>query len=195
MAASSKPAAKRRGAKAEQADNGKKTEPGPASAALGEYSAKRSFDVTPEPPPAKVGGSGPLLFLIQQHSARRMHWDFRLELDGVLLSWAVPKGPSLNPADKRMAVHVEDHPLDYAWFEGIIPPKQDGAGEVTVWDCGVYSPDEDDEYWFHDRERAQRLVREGMAAGKLSIFLRGEKVKGSFALVRTAGQKGWLLIK
>ena len=187
MAASRKPAAKPRAQKSEKAEA--------APAALGEYSAKRSFDVTPEPPPAKGGGSGPLLFVIQQHSARRMHWDFRLELDGVLLSWAVPKGPSLNPADKRMAIHVEDHPLDYASFEGVIPPKQYGAGEVIVWDCGVYSPDEDDEYWFHDRERAQRSVREGWPQGKLSIFLRGEKLKGSFALVRTADQKSWLLIK
>jgi bifunctional non-homologous end joining protein LigD len=187
MAAGRKPVCKQRAQQSEKAHA--------APAALGEYSAKRSFEVTPEPPPAKAGGSGPLLFVIQQHSARRLHWDFRLELDGVLLSWAVPKGPSLNPADKRMAVHVEDHPLDYASFEGVIPPRQYGAGEVIIWDCGVYSPDEDDEYWFHDRERAQQLVREGMAAGKLSIFVRGEKLKGSFALVRTADQKSWLLIK
>jgi bifunctional non-homologous end joining protein LigD len=163
--------------------------------ALGEYSAKRTFAVTPEPPPAQGSGSGPLLFVVQQHSARRMHWDFRIELDGVLVSWAVPKGPSLNPADKRMAIHVEDHPFDYASFEGVIPPKQYGAGEVIIWDCGVYSPDEDDATWFHDRDHAQRLVREGIAQGKLSIFLRGEKLKGSFALVRTADQKSWLLIK
>lgn len=164
--------------------------------ALAPYSAKRAFDVTPEPPPATREGSGPLLFVVQQHAARRMHWDFRIELDGVLVSWAVPKGPSLDPADKRMAVHVEDHPFDYASFEGVIPAKQYGAGEVIIWDCGVYSPDEDDEVWFHDRGRAQALVREGLAAGKLSLFLRGEKLKGSFALVRTAADpKSWLLIK
>jgi bifunctional non-homologous end joining protein LigD len=166
-----------------------------AKAPLQEYSAKRTFTVTPEPPPALGSGSGPLLFVVQQHSARRMHWDFRIELDGVLVSWAVPKGPSLNPADKRMAVHVEDHPFDYASFEGVIPPNQYGAGEVIIWDCGVYSPDEDDATWFHDRDRAQRLVREGLDGGKLSIFLRGEKLKGSFALVRTADAKNWLLIK
>ena len=124
-----------------------------------------------------------------------MHWDFRLELDGVLKSWAVPKAPSLNPTERRLAVQTEDHPFDYASFEGIIPPKQYGAGEVIVWDCGVYSPDEDREYWFHDREEAQRRLREGLAKGKLSIFLRGEKLKGSFALVRSKEAKNWLLIK
>jgi bifunctional non-homologous end joining protein LigD len=167
----------------------------PAQQALEQYSAKRTFTATPEPPPAKGTGTGPLLFVIQQHSARKMHWDFRLELDGVLVSWAVPKGPSLDPTDKRMAIRVEDHPFEYASFEGVIPPRQYGAGHVIIWDCGVYSPDEDDDYWFHDREQAQRRVREGLAQGKLSIFLRGEKLKGSFALVRTADQKSWLLIK
>ena len=135
------------------------------------------------------------MFVIQQHSATRLHYDFRIECDGVLMSWAVPKGPSLDPADKRLAVRTEDHPFDYGSFEGIIPKGQYGAGEVIVWDCGVYSPDEDDETWFHDRERAQKLVREGMQAGKLSLLLRGEKTKGSFALVRTKDTKNWLLIK
>ena len=106
--------------------------------------------------------------------------------DGVLKSWAVPKGPSLDPGDKRMAVAVEDHPFDYASFEGVIPAKEYGAGRVIVWDCGVYSPDEDREYSFRTREEAQRRVRAGIEQGKLSIFLRGEKLKGSFALVRTA---------
>jgi bifunctional non-homologous end joining protein LigD len=163
---------------------------------LSEYSAKRSFAATPEPAPALPEASGgPLLFVIQQHSARRLHYDFRLECDGVLKSWAVPKGPSLNPADKRMAVMTEDHPYDYASFEGVIPPGQYGAGEVIVWDCGVYSPDEDGT-WFHDRERAEREVREGLTQGKLGITLRGEKLKGSFALVRMARDpKTWLLIK
>jgi len=135
------------------------------------------------------------MFVIQQHSATRLHYDLRLECDGVLMSWAVPKGPSLDPADKRLAVRTEDHPFDYGSFEGIIPKGQYGAGEVIVWDCGVYSPDEDDETWFHDRTRAEQQVRDGLAAGKLSLLLRGEKVKGSFALVRTREQKNWLLIK
>jgi bifunctional non-homologous end joining protein LigD len=122
-----------------------------------------------------------------------MHYDFRLECDGVLKSWAVPKGPSLDPKEKRLAVATEDHPFEYAAFEGIIPTGQYGAGQVIVWDCGVYSPDEGNEYWFHDRAEAERRVREGLEQGKLSILLRGEKVKGSFALVRT--KEAWLLIK
>jgi bifunctional non-homologous end joining protein LigD len=163
---------------------------------LREYSAKRSFASTPEPQ-GKVAApeAGPLLFVVQMHSATRLHYDFRLECDGVLKSWAVPKGPSLNPADKRMAVLVEDHPYDYGSFEGVIPPKQYGAGEVIVWDCGVYTPDENG-HWYHDRKRAEAEIREGLAKGKLSITLRGEKLKGSFALVRMAKDpKTWLLIK
>ena len=162
---------------------------------LGEDSAKRSFKQTPEPQPVVAERSGPLLFVVQQHSARRLHYDFRLECDGVLKSWAVPKGPSLDRAEKRLAVLTEDHPYDYASFEGVIPPKQYGAGEVIVWDCGVYSPDEGGT-WFHDRLEAERRVREGLDDGKLSFLLRGEKLKGSFALVRTAKDpKSWLLIK
>ena len=165
---------------------------------LGEYSAKRAFDATPEPAPGMAPhASGPLLFVIQQHAATRLHYDLRLECDGVLKSWAVPKGPSLDPADKRLAMQTEDHPYSYASFEGVIPPRQYGAGEVIVWDCGVYSPDEDrTRTHFHDRDAAEREVREGLAKGKLSFELRGEKVKGSFALVRTAKDpKSWLLIK
>ena len=167
-----------------------------AKSTLSEYSAKRTFAATPEPPPAVApAGEGPLLFVIQQHSARRMHYDFRLECDGVLKSWAVPKGPALDPEEKRLAVQTEDHPYDYASFEGVIPPGQYGAGEVIVWDCGVYSPDEGGVTHFDDRERAQREVNEGIEKGKLGILLRGEKVKGSFALVRTRDAKQWLLIK
>ena len=167
-----------------------------AKDSLSEYSAKRRFDATPEPAPgAAMPRRGPLLFVIQQHSARRLHYDFRLECDGVLMSWAVPKGPSLDPAEKRLAVRTEDHPFDYGSFEGIIPEGQYGAGEVIVWDCGVYSPDEDGKTRFHDRATAERLVREAIAAGKLSLLLRGEKAKGSFALVRTKDAKNWLLIK
>jgi bifunctional non-homologous end joining protein LigD len=172
-------------------------DPSAAAALLKEYSTKRAFDATPEPAPGPGTGTGPLLFVVQQHAARALHYDFRLECDGVLKSWAVPRGPSLNPADKRLAVMTEDHPYDYASFEGVIPPKQYGAGEVIVWDCGPYTPDEDRKgHWYHDRAEAERRVREGIAKGKLSITLRGAKIKGSFALVRTSGDpKNWLLIK
>ena len=163
---------------------------------LAPYAAKRTFTRTPEPAPEVVAGrGGPLLFVVQKHAARRLHYDFRLELDGVLKSWAVPKGPSLDPSDKRMAVAVEDHPFDYASFEGVIPAKEYGAGRVIVWDCGVYSPDEDGEYSFGAREEAEQRARAAIEAGKLSIFLRGEKLKGSFALVRTGTPQQWLLIK
>ncbi len=162
---------------------------------LSEYSAKRAFDATPEPAPALAGDrSGPLLFVIQQHAARQLHYDLRLECDGVLKSWAVPRGPSLDPSEKRLAVQTEDHPYEYASFEGVIPPGQYGAGSVIVWDCGVYSPDEGGT-WFHERAEAERQVREGLEKGKLSFQLRGEKLKGSFALVRMKGKKEWLLIK
>jgi len=167
-----------------------------AKGKLSEYSARRSFAATPEPGPSSPAArSGPLLFVIQRHSARRLHYDLRLECDGVLKSWAVPKGPSADPAHKRLAVQTEDHPFDYASFEGVIPAGQYGAGDMRVWDCGVYSPDEDRQTWFHDREEAERRVREGLEKGKLSLLLRGEKTKGSFALVRTADRKSWLLIK
>ena len=166
-----------------------------AKGKLSEYSAKRAFNATPEPAgTVREESAGPLLFVVQQHAATRLHFDFRLECDGVLKSWAVPKGPSLDPADKRLAVQTEDHPYDYASFEGVIPPKQYGAGEVIVWDCGVYSPDEGGT-WFEDRAEAERRTREGLEKGKLSVLLRGEKLKGSFALVRTKDAKTWLLIK
>ncbi|HEY5000133.1 MAG TPA: DNA polymerase ligase N-terminal domain-containing protein, partial [Usitatibacter sp.] len=159
---------------------------------LAEYGAKRSFGATPEPAPALAASpGGPLLFVVQKHSARHLHYDLRLEIDGVLKSWAVPKGPSLDPSEKRLALQTEDHPYDYASFEGAIPPGQYGAGTVIVWDCGVYSPDEGGT-WFHDREAAQREAREGLEKGKLGFELRGEKLKGSFALVRTKEKKQWL---
>ncbi len=163
---------------------------------LSDYSSKRAFDATPEPA-AEVhrGSSGPLLFVIQQHAARHMHYDLRLECDGVLKSWAVPRGLSLDPDERRLAAQTEDHPYEYASFEGVIPPGQYGAGEMIVWDCGVYSPDEGQELWFHDRAEAEQRVRDGIDQGKLSFLLRGEKLKGSFALVRMKDRKNWLVIK
>src|SRR3982751_477785 len=106
-----------------------------AKALLQEYAAKRSFGATPEPAPgAAAPAAGPLLFVVQRHAARRLHYDLRLQCDGVLLSWAVPRGLSLDPAEKRLAMRTEDHPYDYASFEGVIPEGQYGAGEVIVWD-------------------------------------------------------------
>jgi DNA ligase D-like protein (predicted polymerase)/DNA ligase D-like protein (predicted 3'-phosphoesterase) len=163
---------------------------------LTEYAAKRSFGATPEPGPAPIARrGGPLLFVVQLHAASRLHYDLRLELDGVLKSWAIPKGPSLDPGEKRFAALTEDHPYDYASFEGVIPPKQYGAGEMIVWDCGVYSPDEEGPTAFDDRARAEREVREGFEKGKIGFELRGEKLKGSFALVRMKEKTEWLLIK
>ncbi len=162
---------------------------------LEKYKEKRDFGRTPEPPPAVAAGEGPLIFVVQKHSATRLHYDFRLEFDGVLKSWPAPKGPSLNPSDKRLAVMVEDHPLDYASFEGVIPKGEYGAGQVIVWDAGTYSPDEGG-LSFDDREEADRRMQEGLAKGKLSVFLRGHKLKGSWTLVKTKrAENEWLLIK
>ncbi len=177
---------------------------GHAGGRLDTYAARRQFAVTPEPAPEPAAApagerDGPLLFVVQQHAARQRHYDFRLELDGVLKSWAVPKGPALDPEVRRLAVETEDHPFGYASFEGVIPAGHYGAGEVIVWDCGAYAPDEhnaaDNATWWHDRHAAEERVRAALAAGKLSFFLRGEKLKGSFALVRSATPKNWLLIK
>ena len=156
---------------------------------LSEYNRKRDFEITAEPSGSTPTGkrkASALSFVIQKHAARNLHYDFRLELDGVLLSWAVPKGPSLDPSQKRLAVHVEDHPLGYGSFEGSIPAGQYGAGDVIVWDRGVWQP--------HDEPR------KAYAAGKLKFTLVGEKLSGDWTLVRTrlkgSGDKEqWLLIK
>ena len=160
---------------------------------LDEYRRKRDFSETPEP----RGGAGrrrrtadPLRFCVQKHLASRLHYDLRLEHDGELLSWAVPKGPSLNPVDRRMAVRTEDHPLDYGDFEGVIPSGY-GAGVVMLWDCGTWTPAAGD-------------VDGALAQGDLKFVLDGYKLKGSWALVRTRDRpavplrrrgRSWLLIK
>ena len=170
--------------------------PAPDLDALLRYRQKRRFDATPEPEAGAPSENGDLTFVIQQHSATRMHWDFRLEVDGVLVSWAVPRGPSLNTKDKRMAAHVEDHPFDYGGFEGVIPKGNYGAGHVIVWDNGTYSPDEKGLYsWGNKAEGSARILKE-IEDGKVSIHLRGHKLQGSWTLVRIAKDpKSWLLIK
>ncbi len=167
------------------------------SGGLEQYEEKRDFSLTREPRPAPAGREpANLRFVVQKHAARRLHYDLRLELDGVLLSWAVPRGPSLDPSEKRMAAQTEDHPMDYRSFEGVIGHGGYGAGQMIVWDAGAYSPDEGGALSFGDREEAQRRVREEVEAGKLSFTLMGRKLRGSWALVRTArGPKDWLLIK
>ncbi len=164
---------------------------------LQDYKGRRDFGHTPEPSDDRESaGEGPLTFVVQKHAARQLHYDFRLEVDGVLKSWAVSKGPSFNPETKRLAVMVEDHPLDYSSFEGTIPRGQYGAGQVIVWDWGTYSPDENGELSFGDRTRAEERMRKGLASGIISISLRGEKLKGSWTLVKMQrSDKNWLLIK
>lgn len=167
---------------------------------LEEYGRKRDFSITPEPRGrVRRETDRPLTFVVQKHDARRLHYDFRLEIDGVLVSWAVPKGPAYDPKEKRLAVQTEDHPIDYAKFEGIIPEKQYGAGPVIVWDEGTYSPDSDGKLSWNNREQAQKRMREGLKKGKLSFFLRGQKLHGSWTLVRIGGRnsdkKEWLMIK
>jgi bifunctional non-homologous end joining protein LigD len=157
-------------------------------ARLRKYVEKRDFSRTSEPsgerPPSRRGRR----YLIQKHDASRLHYDFRLEHDGVLLSWAIPKGPSLDPADKRLAVHVEDHPVTYGNFEGTIPKGEYGGGTVMLWDRGTWTPEED--------------VDAALARGSLKFALHGERLNGGFALVRlrgrgakSGGRDNWLLIK
>src|SRR5947199_4601115 len=148
--------------------------------ALEEYKRKRNFKKTPEPggKKAKAKSKG-LSYVIQKHAATRLHYDFRLELDGVLLSWAVPKGPSLDPAEKRLAVHVEDHPIDYGGFEGIIPKGQYGGGTVLLWDRGTWEP------LAEDADDAAAAYRKG----RLKFRLHGEKLQGGWNLVRMGGRR------
>jgi len=160
------------------------------------YADKRNFDKTPEPAEAHGEGEGPLRFCVQKHAARRLHYDLRIEMGGTLVCWAVPHGPSLNPADKRLAVHVEDHPLEYLDFEGVIPKGQYGGGQMVLWDRGVYSPDEGGVLSFDDRAEADRRMQTEFSAGKLSFTLRGSKLAGSWTLVKTTrNEQDWLLIK
>ncbi|MEJ7740582.1 MAG: DNA ligase D [Chitinophagaceae bacterium] len=161
---------------------------------LSEYIKKRSFSSTPEPTGKKPSGSGDvLLFVIQKHDASHLHYDFRLEMKGTLKSWAVPKGPSMNPDDKRLAMLVEDHPFDYKDFEGTIPKGNYGAGTVIIWDQGTYEPAEAAK----TKAEREKILLKGFFSGSLRIKMKGEKCKGEFALVRSKNgeENAWLLIK
>jgi bifunctional non-homologous end joining protein LigD len=159
---------------------------------LQKYRTKRNFKVSPEPAGKKTKASSELIFVVQRHKATRLHYDFRLEMEGVLKSWAVPKGPSLNPAHKRLAMMVEDHPYDYKDFAGIIPEGNYGAGIVELWDHGRLSDLENS-----DTLKAERHLKAGLKAGNLKFRLSGRKLKGEFALVKlkNAQSNAWLLIK
>jgi bifunctional non-homologous end joining protein LigD len=158
---------------------------------LAAYESKRKFEKTPEPKPGMRRKARRLVFVVQKHAARALHYDLRLELEGVLKSWAVPRGPSLDPSVKRLAVMVEDHPLDYQNFEGLIPEHNYGAGSVIVWDRGVYHHP-----LAQDGRGGERLLREGLKKGDLKFVLEGEKLQGEFALIKTKKDaKSWLLLK
>lgn len=167
--------------------------PTDARTLLEPYRRKRDFRRTPEPAGTAASGgrddgaSGGRRFVVQRHRARRLHYDFRLQIDGVLVSWAVPKGPTLDPAIRRLAVHVEDHPIEYEFFEGVIPQGEYGGGDVIVWDRGTWQP--------HGTDDPGQAVR----SGELHLDMDGERLKGRFALVRSVrvdagGQEQWLMV-
>ncbi len=161
---------------------------------LDQYREKRDFAATPEPPDAvPEGRAGPLTFVVQKHDATRLHYDVRLEVGGVMKSWAVPRGPSSDPSVRRHAVMTEDHPIAYSAFEGVIPKGQYGAGQVIVWDAGTYAPEHERVYDFSSREEADAAMEAAIAAGKISVQMRGRKLKGSWSLVKTSSD--WLLLK
>jgi bifunctional non-homologous end joining protein LigD len=161
---------------------------------LAGYRRKRDFSRTGEPAGGKAPKSVRLAYVIQKHAASRLHYDLRLELDGVMKSWAVPKGPSLDPSAKRLAIHVEDHPIEYNRFEGTIPAGEYGGGTVMIWDYGTYTA-------AGEVDDPEAALREGYRKGDFKFVLRGKRLGGSWVLVRTRGrgdrsrQGQWLLIK
>ncbi|MDI6031444.1 DNA polymerase ligase N-terminal domain-containing protein [Flavobacterium sp. LB2P84] len=159
---------------------------------LTEYNQKRNFKSTLEPEGKMKQSSTELIFVVQKHAASHLHYDFRLEVDGVLKSWAIPKGPSMNPTDKRLAIMVEDHPYSYKDFEGTIPEGNYGAGNVIVWDNGTYTLADEDRV-----DDAEKKLLSDLQKGHLSFNLNGKKLKGEFALVKlkTKQENTWLLIK
>ncbi len=160
--------------------------------ALTQYNKKRNFKDTPEPSGKTGKADSKLSFVVQRHKASRLHYDFRLEMEGVLKSWAVPKGPSLNPKDKRLAMMVEDHPFNYKDFQGVIPEGNYGAGIVEIWDKGTYT-----DLGNSNKKEAEKILQAGLEAGNLKVNLNGEKLKGEFALVKLKASEdnSWLLIK
>jgi DNA ligase D-like protein (predicted 3'-phosphoesterase) len=157
---------------------------------LQDYRAKRDFRRSPEPPGGGAGSAGAPIFVVQKHDASHLHYDFRLEVDGVLKSWAVPKGPSTDPREKRLAVPTEDHPLEYADFEGVIPPGEYGAGRVLVWDCGTFRN-------ITEKKGVAVPLAQAVAHGHIKVWLEGHKLKGGYALTRfkTGKEEAWLLVK
>src|SRR6201996_8771019 len=160
---------------------------------LEKYAKKRDFTKTAEPKASRSKDKDHLMFVIQKHDASRLRYDFRLEMDGVLKSWAIPKGPSTDPKVQRLAMMVEDHPFDYRNFEGIIPKGEYGGGTVIVWDEGTYEPIEE----IKGKKAQEKHLLQQLKAGSLKIKLHGEKLEGEYALVKTngMGENGWLLIK
>jgi bifunctional non-homologous end joining protein LigD len=172
-------------------DRGAGQSPGEEDLKLSQYESKRNFGKTPEPKPRIPAKGSHLIFVMHKHAARTLHYDLRLEIDGVLKSWAVPKGPSLNPSLKRLAIMVEDHPLDYKDFEGVIPEGNYGAGGVIIWDKGVYHHPSS-----KDKKESEKLLWEGLRKGDMKFILEGEKLHGEFALVKTGkNERSWLLLK
>ena len=155
------------------------------------YNKKRKFDKTSEPKGTKSKSKeSKLVFIVQKHDATNLHYDLRLEMEGVMKSWAVPKGPSLDPEVKRLAMQVEDHPISYNKFEGHIPEGNYGAGDVIVWDKGTYQSEEK-----LDKKKSQSIFIEGLRKGHLKFILKGKKLKGGFALFRFKNENQWMLVK
>jgi len=180
---------------------------------LFEYKSKRDRVKTSEPFTAKDIDSKKLFFVVQKHQATALHYDFRLEVGGVMLSWAVPKGPTMDPKIRRLAMQTEDHPLDYRKFEGIIPTGEYGGGTVMIWDEGIYIPEKEIEKGvrkqIENKKDGEKVMRQSIKKGEIKFFIKGKKLRGSFALVKTKGFGGphsakasrglaknaWLLVK
>ncbi len=163
---------------------------------IGEHKGERGVDSAESAAQRQELHGDALSFVVQKHAARNPHYDLHLEVGGALKSWEIPQGFSLDPKEKRQAIAVEDHPPEYGRFEGVIPEGQAGSGEVIIWDEGIYSPDESGELMFNDRAEAERRAQEGLARGKLSLFLWGSKLVGAWGLVRMPGEgRDWLLFK